>query len=432
MLELHFEGWFQCRLARDPDPSDEKRGISGASFATVYEPDLDRIIRLNDPVASRDWFLPPDNQVPRVGVSVKAVYIRGQKNDNHPLLGARVDFLDKPVFQGLNGVLQSTGCEPIDPFHVRVSGNNIVLKKKDLWDPDRPGLTMYDLPLDSPLLSRRQPQGSEMRVLEVRSATGIFDADGYIRKRIQDLESAINERKEARTRADTGDRTTLDLQIAGLQQRLDALTIPPQLDLLFESQISMEAARALDARQSQPEILLSQLPEAGQLVTDFGGQDIRFSNQAVFVAEPDPATKGAGNGNVPPHGSVRWKIKDPMHWVNPSLSKQKPLFSGQLDSLLHLPAQFRIEKLLPRGSQYAIIAFEEVEPWQTKVFKILLSCQSIYQFDIRGPAEVEGDPGVPIATDLPWPVSFWMGAWDNDALSGYLKGYLQIPLTIAL
>jgi hypothetical protein len=204
------------------------------------------------------------------------------------------------------------------------------------------------------------------------------------------------------------------------------------LDLLFESQISMEAARALDARQSQPKILLSQLPEAGQLVTDFGGQDIRFSNQAVFVAEPDPAIKGAGNGNVLPHGSVRWKIKDPMHWVNTSLSKQKPLFSGQLDSLLHLPAQFRIEKLLPRGSQYAIIAFEEVEPWQTKVFKILLSCQSIYQFDIRGPAEVEGDPGVPIATDLPWPVSFWMGAWDNDALSGYLKGYLQIPLTIAL
>lgn len=431
MLELHFEGWFQCRLARDPDPSDEKRGISGASFATVYEPDLDRIIRLNDPVASRDRFLGSDNQVPQVGVSVKAVYISGQKSDVHPLLGARVDFLDNPAFQGLNGVLQSTGCEPIDPFHIRVSGNNIVLKKKDLWDPDRPGLTMYDLPLDSPLLPRRQPQWSEMGVLDVRSATRIFDAGAYIKKRIQDLESAINEWKEVRAKAATGELMTLDLQITGLQQRLDALTIPAQLDLLFESQISTESAKALDARKSQREILLAQLPEAGPLVTEFAGQNIRFSNQAVFAAEADPAITGAANPDTAPPSAVCWKIKDPMHWVNPSLGNQKPLFSGQLDSLLHLPAQFRIEKLLPRGSQYAIIAFEEVEPWQTKVFKILLSCQSCYQFDIRGPVEIEGDPGVPIVKDLPWPVSFWMGAWDNDALSGYLKGYLQIPLTIA-
>src|SRR5580704_2032042 len=118
MLELYFEGWFQCRLARDPDPSDEKRGISGASFATVYEPDLDRIIRLNDAVASRALYLPEGHQVPPVGVSVESVYIDGQKIGNHPLLGARVDLLDDAVFQSLNGVFSSPGGEIIDPFHL--------------------------------------------------------------------------------------------------------------------------------------------------------------------------------------------------------------------------------------------------------------------------------------------------------------------------
>ncbi len=25
-LELHFQGWFMCRIATDPDPTTEKRG----------------------------------------------------------------------------------------------------------------------------------------------------------------------------------------------------------------------------------------------------------------------------------------------------------------------------------------------------------------------------------------------------------------------
>ena len=29
MLRLEFEGYFQMRMADDPDPTDEKRGVSG-------------------------------------------------------------------------------------------------------------------------------------------------------------------------------------------------------------------------------------------------------------------------------------------------------------------------------------------------------------------------------------------------------------------
>ena len=48
MLDIQFEGYFQCRFATDPDPSDERRGVSGPTFAAPGEPDLERTIRFND------------------------------------------------------------------------------------------------------------------------------------------------------------------------------------------------------------------------------------------------------------------------------------------------------------------------------------------------------------------------------------------------
>ena len=53
MLKLFFQGCFQCRLATDPDPTDEKRGISGPTFAAPGEADLDRVIRLSGAVNLR-------------------------------------------------------------------------------------------------------------------------------------------------------------------------------------------------------------------------------------------------------------------------------------------------------------------------------------------------------------------------------------------
>lgn len=426
MLELFFEGWFQCRLARDPDPSDEKRGVSGAAFATVYEPDLDRVIRLNDPVAPRGDYLPQGHQVPEAGVSVKSVHIFGKRNDQHTLVGARVDLLEGPVFQALNGVFYSPGNEPIDPFHISISRGSCALSRKDLWNPDQPDLTMYDMPLDSPLLARRLPVSQEMKSLDVRQATGIFDADAYLKKRIQDLQEAIQERTNAKTIRAAGEQQVLNLQIEGLQQRLAALTIPAELDLLFESQIDVATAKALDARESQREVLLSSVLEAQQLVAEFGKLNIKFSAEATFATEVDSSTQ-PDSANDPAYRTY-WKIKDPFHWVNPSLGKQPALYSGTLDSLLYLPAEFRIEKVLQRGTQYAMVSFQELEVWQSKVFKILLDSRFTYQFDIRGPLQVVGDLGVVVADDLPWPVTFWMGAWDNDALSGYMKGCLQVPL----
>lgn len=45
-LVINFEGYWQCRQATDPDPSEDPRGVSGYTYAFGNESDLDLIIRL--------------------------------------------------------------------------------------------------------------------------------------------------------------------------------------------------------------------------------------------------------------------------------------------------------------------------------------------------------------------------------------------------
>ena len=82
MLTLYFEGWFQCRLATDPDPTDELIGVTGPTFIVAGEPYLDRIIRLQNPVAPR---FPHEHDI---GVNVNRVEIDEQEQPDHPLIGA--------------------------------------------------------------------------------------------------------------------------------------------------------------------------------------------------------------------------------------------------------------------------------------------------------------------------------------------------------
>src|SRR5262249_24739211 len=54
-----------------------------------------------------------------------------------------------------------------------------------------------------------------------------------------------------------------------------------------------------------------------------------------------------------------------------------------------------------------------------------------YAFSLQGtpyfrdPAGLLG--GLP-DTKANWPIEFWFGAWDPDALSGFVRGFLGVPL----
>jgi hypothetical protein len=122
MLRLRFGGWFQCRLATDPDPSDEPRGVSGSIKALPGEPDLDRIIRLQPPAFSR-------SHTPQVGVEVREVRLDGELLRHQPLAGAAVNLLGDPVFKGENGVVAEDGKEPIVPFIFWVATEQVALTR---------------------------------------------------------------------------------------------------------------------------------------------------------------------------------------------------------------------------------------------------------------------------------------------------------------
>jgi hypothetical protein len=257
MLWLKFGGWFQCRLPTDPDPTDEPRGVSGYAVAVAGEPDLDRIIRVQPPVVER-------RHCPTVGVSVKAVFQDGALAD-HPLLGARVELLDNPKFEGRNGIIAEAGFEPIVPFHLRISKGTFSLQRRHQ-------------DAESPPYADLQASGITAAPGAISEATGIWD---------------------------------LGEQWADRRTKLTA--------------------------------------------------DIAASSDATFIAAAKRRLQTLGN---------------------------------------------------PR-----LLGF--------------FGARMQYAFALAGTSAIS-DPdnqlGVPIDTGADWPVEFWFGGWDADCLSGYMQGYLGIPL----
>jgi hypothetical protein len=154
MLWLKFGGWFQCRLPTDPDPTDEPRGVSGYVTALAGEPDLDRIVRLQPPVVERRY-------CPTIGVSVQAVFQDGPST-GHPLVGAVVELLDNPKFEGRNGIIAEAGFEPIVPFHLRISKDAFSLERRHQ-------------DFESPPYGELQSSGISATPGAIAEATGIWD-----------------------------------------------------------------------------------------------------------------------------------------------------------------------------------------------------------------------------------------------------------------
>jgi hypothetical protein len=160
-IEIDFQGWYQCRLATDPDNYDERRGVRGWTFALADEPDLDRIIRFHGPIAHR-------SHAPSIGVWVDEVRKDGQPVHPHPLVQARVELLDSAVYEGRNGQIATSSREPIVPWHLRIEGGDIVI---DALDP----ITLSN----QTEVERRQPIRFWSNSSEVLTITGIMNPADY-------------------------------------------------------------------------------------------------------------------------------------------------------------------------------------------------------------------------------------------------------------
>jgi hypothetical protein len=169
-LELTFGGYFQLRMATDPDPTDDPRGLSGYTFALAGEPDFDGILHLQpgEPgVWERDFG--GDSFAPRVGVKVTAAVRNGVPVPG--LVGAEVSLPGARLVER-NGLVVRNDFFALDPVLVRLSQNGaVLLERRDELDPARPGLPI--VAADTPMLLRRQPARWVMNSAQVAAATGL-------------------------------------------------------------------------------------------------------------------------------------------------------------------------------------------------------------------------------------------------------------------
>jgi hypothetical protein len=230
VLYISFEGYWQLRMALDPDPNDEPLGYSGPTRVVPGEPIFDRIIRFNDPVKPR---FPHDEDIGvsvyRVQTDEAGVHNTLKTHPDHPLLGARVDLLDEAKFEE-RGFVTLYQKMPIEPFHLKIEGSGIRLQVNDMWDPTQPNLTYDEVCADQPQLLSRRSLSVQPGSPVVAEATGIMDYAEYRRARRKQLE-------ERRTKlSDETERNALTVRIDDLAKDdkstptsgLVGLTVPAQ------------------------------------------------------------------------------------------------------------------------------------------------------------------------------------------------------------
>jgi hypothetical protein len=204
----YFAGWVQVRLATNPDPPDETRGVSGYTFALPGEADLDRLLRSSDPVS-------PRTHAPPIGVFITRVAVDGIEVATHPLVGAQVRLRSDPRFESVNDVVMSQGVEALEPFDLEVSHSDFYFRRRDYLDLTRPDATVYDVP--PALLQTRRLASVTMGTQIMQEAIGCTDP------------TAFRAARQARLEADLA-HTKDPYQRAGLSRRISELGITDPQD----------------------------------------------------------------------------------------------------------------------------------------------------------------------------------------------------------
>jgi hypothetical protein len=211
-LDVGFQGYFACRIATDPDPTNEERGMSGYTMALVGEDPLDQGIRLqvDEGYKERNYRAPMAEMGIDIGVDVISVTC-----DDEPwktpggLLGARVHLdsgedpavgLPLPIFESRNNITGSddTMSFVINPFRLRIENGAAQLTAVDYVDPADPDRQLWQIN-DPTLYERRLTACWDTNDPEVGEAINVFDYYGYFRDRRLYLSKRIadNERKIA-------------------------------------------------------------------------------------------------------------------------------------------------------------------------------------------------------------------------------------------
>jgi len=237
MLRLLFEGYYQMRMATDPDPPDDPRGLSGYTFALPGEPDFDRKrhFQPDEKGAHQRVYGLPGAPRPQIGVRVvNAMEDGAQRAD---LKGALVRFVDAEIVER-NGVIVRNDLFAIDPLRVRVEqAGKVLLERVDLLsgDPKVPDLPIVDA--TAAQLQRRQLQGGFTDgSWKVALATGLPSPEGsaLLANRRERQRNLIALRETIDPKRQTGEYsglTTRITQLDILKQWWDLSALPGPLPL---------------------------------------------------------------------------------------------------------------------------------------------------------------------------------------------------------
>jgi hypothetical protein len=283
-LRFHFDGFFACRIATDPDPTDESRGRSGYTLALTREDPLDQMIRLqideaylakNARPPMRELFARKPDQL---GVKVRKVDYGGRDwAPAQPLIGAPVTLggADVPLkgatFDSRNNLSGNDDMMSffVYPFNLKIGRDDGPLQ---IWTKDTmpPPWTQAS---PEPYAHRLSTFNTDVEpVNEVCEAIGVYDQYGYFRDRRGYLAQLIadGERQLALHPADRA----LAADIEGFRSRIR------QIDLWGDRIISKLQARcdwafAIDGQRHVRGDFGGTIPLVGDWTTRFwfGGWD---------------------------------------------------------------------------------------------------------------------------------------------------------------
>jgi hypothetical protein len=229
LLELQYEGYFMCRLATDPDPTNEERGVSGYTLALAGEPPLDQVIRLQEDDVSRRLRPPADRMGIRITVTVRNVLYDGKPFPEAQALleGAQVRLdgktppFDGPIYDSRNNIVGSDDnmMFVVNPFEMVIEKPGVHIRCTDHLNPADPSQPIWKIE-DPSIYTRRFPtfNGSSSAVM---SAMRVFDQFTYFNDRLRFLRTE-KERYERELGGSTNPerRAWLELEIQKLHTRI--------------------------------------------------------------------------------------------------------------------------------------------------------------------------------------------------------------------
>ncbi len=237
LLEIRYQGYFFCRLATDPDPTDEQRGVSGYTMALVAEDPLDQVIRtqIDKAFADRNLREPAQRMKIKVGVKVSDVLFDGSSyapgraalKDAKLYLEGETPPFPGPIFDSRNNIVGSDDnmMFVVNPFQLAIRGKGVEIHAVDHLNPARPEQPIWQIE-DPSLYARRLPTNFTASSMEAMAAIRVFDGYSYYRDRRRFLEHRIAE-LEGQLAAGAGKkslgaarRAALEGAIQGLRTRI--------------------------------------------------------------------------------------------------------------------------------------------------------------------------------------------------------------------